>query len=818
MIITTTDFIPNREVIEILGVARGSTVRARNLGSDFLAGMKNLVGGEIDEYTKLQASSREQALQRMTQKMIKGYTCWLPIILAMLTISCHKPEPTDELDGKVNDLLAQMTLEEKIGQMNLYNGFWDITGPAPQEGDAAKKYGHLEQGYVGAMLNIHGVENVRKIQEIAVNQSRLGIPLLFGYDIIHGYKTLSPIPLAEAASWDLQAIENSARVAATEASAAGINWTFAPMVDVSRDARWGRVMEGAGEDPYLGSLIAAARVRGFQGEDLSANNTIAACVKHFAGYGFAEAGRDYNTVDIGTVTLYNEVLPPFKAAVDQGVATVMNSFNILNGIPATADNFLQRDILKGRWGFDGFVVSDWSSGREMINHGYARDMAHVAELAVNSGSDMDLESYAFVNHLKAQVDSGNVDVSVIDDAVRRILKIKFELGLFDDPFGYCDPEREKEWVYHQQHQQAVLDMARKSIVLLKNEGNLLPLSRGRQRVGVIGALADDNNSPLGSWRIASDDSTAVTLLEGMEPYGAEITYAKGADLTTGPATFLRYVPINESDKSGFQQAVQVARRSDVVVMALGEHGFQSGEGRSRTRLDLPGVQQELLEAVYEVNKNIVLVLMNGRPLAIPWAAEHIPAILEAWHLGSQSGNAIAQVLFGEYNPGGKLPMSFPRSVGQVPIGYNKYRTGRPDAQDIVFWSGYTDESIDPLFSFGHGLSYTTFDYSNLSIEVSDTNQVNVSVTVTNSGPVAGEEVTQLYLRDVVASVARPVKELKGFQKYLLEPGQSKTVEFQLTEKELGFFDGEGNFKVEPGQFHVLVGTSSAEGLTGEFTL
>jgi beta-glucosidase len=454
----------------------------------------------------------------------------------------------------------------------------------------------------------------------------------------------------------------------------------------------------------------------------------------------------------------------------------------------------------------------------MINHGFARDLAHVAELAANSGSDMDMESYAFVNHLKAQVDSGRVDVTVIDDAVRRILRIKFKLGLFDDPFLYCDPDREEVFVYHQEHQQAVLDMARKSIVLLKNETNLLPLSRGRQRVAVIGALADDNNSPLGSWRIASDDSTAVSLLKGIEPYGAEITYAKGADLITGPATFQRNVPINESDDSGFREAVRVARRSDVVVMVLGEHGFQSGEGRSRTRLDLPGVQQELLEAVYEVNKNIVLVLMNGRPLAIPWAAEHIPTILEVWHLGSQSGTAIAQVMFGEYNPGGKLPMSFPRSVGQVPIGYNKYNTGRPDALDIVFWSAYTDESVEPLFPFGHGLSYTTFDYSNLSVEITGENQVDVQVTVTNSGQLAGEEVTQLYLWDVVASVARPIKELKGFQKYSLAPGESKTVEFRLTEEELGFYDGQGNFKVEPGTFQILVGTSSANGLTDSFEL
>ena len=742
----------------------------------------------------------------------------LGLILLMVVACSQQTEPVDELDTKVNQLLAQMTLEEKIGQMNLYNGFWDVTGPAPQAGTAADKYKHLEEGSVGAMLNIHGTENVRRIQEIAVNKSRLGIPVLFGYDIIHGYKTLSPIPLAEAASWDMEAIEQSARIAATEAAAAGINWTFAPMVDISRDARWGRVMEGGGEDPYLGAHIAAARVRGFQGEDLSATNTIIACAKHFAGYGFAEAGRDYNTVDIGTVTLYNEVLPPFKSAVDQGVRTIMNSFNILNGIPATGDAFLQQEILKGKWAFEGFVVSDWGSTGEMISHGYAQDLAHAAQLGVNAGSDMDMESYAYVNHLKAKVDSGLVDISAIDDAVKRILRVKYELGLFDDPYLYCDPDREKELVYNEQHQQSALDMARKSIVLLKNESNLLPLSRGRQKVAVIGALADDNNSPLGSWRISSDDSTAVSLLKGMEPYGAEISYAKGADLITGPATFLQNVPINETDRSGFDEARRLARRSDVVVMVLGEHGFQSGEGRSRTQLDLPGVQQELLEAVYEVNKNIILVLMNGRPLAIPWAAEHIPTILEVWQLGSQSGNAIAQVLFGEYNPSGKLPMSFPRSVGQVPIGYNKFNTGRAIPQENVFWSTYTDESIDPLFPFGHGLSYTTFDYSDLSVEVTGKNQVSVKVTVTNSGQLAGEEVTQLYLRDVAASVARPVKELKGFEKYSLEPGANKVVEFQLTEKELGFFDGEGHYLVEPGKFQVMVGTSSIQGLSGEFTL
>ncbi len=739
-------------------------------------------------------------------------------ILLLMTGACNHPELPNDLNSKINDLMSQMTLEEKIGQMNLYNGFWDITGPAPEEGDAANKYQHLSQGYVGAMLNIHGVENVRRLQELAVNDSRLGIPMLFGYDVIHGYKTLAPIPLAEAASWDLEAIQQSARVAAIEASAVGINWTFAPMMDISRDARWGRVMEGGGEDPYLGSKISAARVKGFQGEDLSAVNTIAACAKHFAGYGFAEAGRDYNTVDIGTSTLYNMVLPPFKAAVDHGVQTVMNSFNILNGVPATGDAFLQREILKQRWGFDGFVVSDWSSAREMIAHGFARDNPHVAEIAANSGSDMDMESYAYVNHLKVLVNSGKVDITTIDDAVERILRVKFKLGLFEDPYKYCDLDREKELLYHEDHQKAVLDMAKMSMVLLKNETKLLPLSKYQQKIAVIGALADDKNSPLGSWRLGSDDNTAVSVLEGLKSHTDQVTFAKGADLVTDETTFRHEVPINETDKSGFGEAVRLARKSDVVVMVLGEHGFQSGEGRSRTRLDLPGVQQELLEAVFEVNKNIILVLMNGRPLAIPWAAENIPTILESWHLGSQSGNAIAEVLFGAYNPSGKLPMTFPRSVGQVPIFYNHFSTGRPDATEMVFWSHYNDESNSPLYPFGHGLSYTTFDYSDLSVTVTGASEVTVKVTVTNSGQVAGEEVTQVYIRDLVASVVRPVKELKGFQKFSLEPRQSQTLEFKLTEKELGFYDNEGKFIIESGKFAIMVGTSSVQGLSGEFEI
>lgn len=721
-------------------------------------------------------------------------------------------------EEKINLLLPKMTLEEKVGQMNQYNGFWEVTGPVPKDGDAKKKYDHLRRGMVGAVLNVKGTDNVRKLQEIAVKETRLGIPLLFGYDVIHGHKTLFPIPLGMAASWDLDAIEKSARTAAIEASAVGINWTFAPMVDITRDARWGRVMEGAGEDPYLGSKIAVAQIKGFQGKELGANNTIAACVKHFAGYGFAEAGRDYNTVDVGTATLYNIILPPFKAAVENNVQTVMNSFNVVNGVPATGNKFLQRDILKDAWKFGGFVVSDWGSGMEMIDHGFAKDLKDAAMLSANAGSDMDMESYAYVTHLKALVESGKVDMKVIDEAVIRILRVKFKLGLFDDPYRYCDAAREKVSIYNPVHIAAALDMAKKSIVLLKNNNQLLPLKKTQQKIAVIGALADDKNSPLGSWRIGSDDSSAVSVLEGLAKYSSNIKYARGADVAIGATKFADEVKINETDKTGFKDAVELAKKSDVVIMVLGEHGFQSGEGRSRTKLDLPGVQQQLLEEVYKVNKNIILVLLNGRPLAITWAQDNIPAIIEAWQPGTQGGNAIAQVLFGDYNPAGKLPMTFPRSVGQVPIYYNYYNTGRPGPKPEVFWSHYTDESNKPLYPFGFGLSYTSFAYSALQINATDQANIKVSVTVTNAGKLDGTEVAQLYIHDKVASVVRPVKELKGFSRFTLKAGEAKQVEFVLTAAELGFYDTNGKFIVEPGDFDIMVGPNSQEGVVGSFTL
>lgn len=725
------------------------------------------------------------------------------------------------IDRKVDSVLNLMTLEEKIGQMNQYNGFWNVTGPAPKDGDAAVKYEHIKKGWVGSMLNVRGVKDVRALQKIAVEESRLGIPVLFGYDVIHGYKTISPIPLAEAASWDMKAIENSAAIAAAESAASGLNWTFAPMVDVTRDARWGRVMEGSGEDTYLGSAIAVARVKGFQG-DLGEFN-VAACVKHFAGYGFAEAGKDYNTVDVNKSTLHNIILPPFKAAANAGALTFMNSFNDVDGIPATGNTYLQREVLKKDWNFQGFVVSDWGSMGEMVNHGYAKDLKQAAEFAANAGSDMDMESHGYVMYLAQLVKEGKVSEDKINDAARRILRVKFQLGLFDNPYKYCDEAREKATVGKKEFHDGVLDMAKKSIVLLKNENNLLPLKKQGQKIAVIGALANDKTSPLGSWRIGADDGTAVSVMEGLSQYkGNELVYAKGADVALGAPAFTIETKINMTDKSGFEEAVNAAKNADVVVMVLGEHGLQTGEGRSRVNIGLPGVQQELLETVYKANPNIVLVLTNGRPLEIVWADGNIPAIVEAWHLGTESGNAIAQVLYGDYNPSGKLPMSFPRAVGQMPLYYNHKSTGRPNYNggDSVFWSHYTDESNEALYPFGYGLSYSSFEYSNLKLSNNTLNQngkITVSVDVKNTSNVNGKEVVQLYLRDLFGSVTRPVRELKGFELVAINAGQTKTVSFEIDEKTIEFYTANNKWEAEPGDFKVFVGGNSKASLEAGFT-
>jgi beta-glucosidase len=738
--------------------------------------------------------------------------------------SAALPLSRPEVERKIDALLARMSLEEKVGQLNQYSSPFDLTGPAPSEGAAKAAYDQVRQGHVGSLLNVTGAEATRRAQQLAVEGSRLRIPLMFGYDVIHGYRTVFPIPLAEAASWDLDAIERSARVAATEAAAAGLHWTFAPMVDVGRDPRWGRVMEGAGEDPQLGALVAAARVRGFQGSDLAAPDTLAACAKHYAAYGFAEAGRDYNTVDVSEDTLRNVVLPPFKAALDAGVATVMNAFNEIGGVPATGSVRLQREILKGEWGFQGFVVSDWGSIGEMVPHGFAADLAHAARLAIQAGSDMDMESRAYASSLAQQVRDGVVSEKLVDEAVRRVLRVKFALGLFDDPYRYSDAEREREALLAPSHLAAARDMARKSIVLLRNEAGLLPLDRATPRLAVIGPLAADKDTPLGSWRAQAEANSAVSLLEGVRaavPASTRLVHAAGVQLTSGERSFLTELGFETADRSGFPAAVQAARDADVVVVALGEDAFQSGEGRSQAELGLKGLQQELLRAILEANRRLVLVLMNGRPLVLDGAIEDVPAVVEAWHLGSQAGHAIADVLFGDVNPSGKLPMSFPRRVGQVPVYYNHKNTGRPGPSPLVFWSHYTDVANTPLYPFGFGLSYTSFEYSGLRLEreeIGPGGELRVSVELKNSGSRAGTEVVQLYVRDLVGSLTRPVKELKRFRRVELGPGESRQVGFSLSAAELAFHGAGGRFEAEPGDFKLFVGGNSRDTLEAAFRL
>jgi len=753
------------------------------------------------------------------------------VILLSLSLFSFNPdkEPKRQLnpaiEAKITDLLAKMTLDEKMGQLNQYTSRWEMTGPAPQGTSNQQMLDMIKSGMVGSMLNVTGVDATRKAQKLAVENSRLKIPMIFGYDVIHGYETMFPIPLAEAASWEPELARKSARIAAIETSASGIQWTFAPMVDVARDARWGRFMEGSGEDPYLGSLFAAARVKGFQGDDLSASNTIAACVKHFAAYGFIEAGRDYNTVDISESTLRNVVLPPFKAATDAGALTFMNAFNEIGGIPSTVNSHLLRDILKGEWNFNGFVVSDWNSIGELLIHGVAADKKEAAKLAINAGSDMDMEGNCYVPNLKKLVEEGSVDVKQIDDAVRRVLRVKYLLGLFDDPYKYCDENREKTLILNKENLAASREAAKRSIVLLKNEGQLLPLKKDGQKIALIGELAADKDVPLGSWRAKAIPGSAVSLLEGMKnavAQPANITYAKGPVYVSGKSLFTVQLEFNTTDRTEIAEAVQVAKSADVVVMALGENCFQTGEGRCQTDIKLKGLQQELLEAVYAANKNVVVVLMNGRPLDISWMAKNVPSIVEAWHLGSEAGNAIADVLFGDYNPAGKLPASFPRTVGQVPIYYNHKSSGRPfDGEGNVFWSHYTDAPNDALFPFGYGLSYTTFDYSDLKISsstISRGEKLQVSVTVKNTGKVAGEDVVQLYIRDLIGSITRPVKELKCFEKISLKSGESKVVHFTLAENDLAFWGADNQFKAEPGDFKLWIGPNSVDGLETSFKL
>lgn len=735
------------------------------------------------------------------------------IIMSMvLATSLFGFSQTTTVDARVAALLKKMTLEEKIGQLNQYSGDNTITGPLTIN---PNKQEEIKTGKIGSMLNIIGSQYTRQYQELAM-QSRLKIPLLFGLDVIHGYKTTFPLPLAEAASWDLKAMELSARIAATEAAASGIHWTFAPMVDISRDPRWGRVMEGAGEDTYLGSKIAYARVKGFQGAQLGDLNSVMACVKHFAAYGAAVGGRDYNSVDMSTRMLWETYLPPFKAALDAGAATFMNSFNDINGIPATANAYIQRDILKGKWKFQGFVVSDWGSIGEMIAHGYCHDGKEAAEKAILAGNDMDMESNAYRNYLAQLVKEKKVPMSVVDEAVSRILKKKFELGLFEDPFRYCNKERQEAALNNLEHTKVAREIASKSIVLLKNEKNVLPLSKEVKTIAFIGPMVKLKRANHGFWAVdlkEIDSTYIVSQWDGLlNKVGnkSKVLYAKGCG-------------VEDTSKAGFQEAIDVANQSDVVVVSIGERWNMSGEAKSRSNIHLPGVQEELLMELQKTGKPIVVLINAGRPLIFNWTADTMPTILYTWWLGSEAGNAIADVLFGDYNPSGKLPMSFPREEGQIPIYYNHFNTGRPSInEDKVYKSAYIDLPNSPKFPFGYGLSYTQFTYSDLKLSTSKMKQndvLDVSVTISNTGNYDGAEVVQLYLQDKFGSVVRPILELKDFQKIQLGKGESKTLHFSLDKEKLSFYDKDLHWVSEPGEFKVMIGSSSADiRLTSDFQM
>jgi beta-glucosidase len=724
----------------------------------------------------------------------------LSFILSTTAISAQRKT----IDQRVDSVLRLMTLDEKVGQMNQYNGPWAATGPLTNDNNLLSQ---IKEGKVGSMLNVTGVDRTRELQALAL-QSRLKIPLLFGQDIIHGYRTIFPIPLAEAASWDMKAIELSARVAATEAAAAGVHWTFAPMVDIARDPRWGRVMEGAGEDPFLGSKIAHARVKGFQGNGVGNTDAVMACAKHFAAYGAAVGGRDYNSVDMSLVQLNEVYLRPFKAAVDAGAATFMNSFNDLNGIPATGNSYLQRTILKGQWNFKGFVVSDWGSIGEMINHGFAKDNYEAALKAVTAGSDMDMESRSYIKNLAKLVKDGKVKMVIIDEAVRRILRKKFELGLFDDPYKFSNSERAQQQWDNQNNLQASLDMAKKSIVLLKNENQLLPLAKngGKTRtIAFIGPFVKGVRDHLGFWSYDwPDDTTRITTIwDGIQKKisnDTKMLYAKGCGIT-------------DSSTAGFAEAVETAKQSDIVVVTVGERRDMSGEAKSRSNIHLPGVQEDLVKALVATGKPVVVLISAGRPLIFNWTADHVPAILYTWWLGTKAGDAIADVLFGDYNPSAKLPITFPRTEGQIPIYYDHFNTGRParNENDLNYVSAYIDLPNSPKFPFGYGLSYTKFNYSDIKLTQStmtSNGKIVATVTVTNAGNFDGEEVVQLYIRDLVGSIVRPVKELKGFQKVFLKKGESKEVSFAITANELKFFNNDLKEVVEPGDFKVFIGTNS----------
>ncbi|MET0392208.1 MAG: beta-glucosidase BglX [Chitinophagaceae bacterium] len=728
----------------------------------------------------------------------------------------------------VDGLMKKMTLDEKLGQLNL-PGAGDITtGQASSSGIAQK----IKEGSVGGLFNIKSVEKIKDVQRVAVEQSRLKIPLIFGMDVIHGYQTVFPIPLGLSCSWDMQLVEQSARIAAIEASADGICWTFSPMVDIARDPRWGRIAEGSGEDPYLGSQIAKAMVQGYQGNDLSKSNTIMACVKHFALYGASEAGRDYNTTDMSRVRMYNEYLPPYKAALDAGAGSIMTSFNEVDGIPASANKWLMTDLLRTQWGFKGFVVTDYTAINEMTDHGMG-DLPTVSALALRAGVDMDMVGEGFLTTLKRSLQQGRITQQQIDAACRRILEAKYKLGLFDDPYRYCNEQRAKTEIFTDANRRAARNIAAQSFVLLKNQGNLLPLKRGGT-IALIGPLADNKENMPGTWSVATDFSKAASLLTGLKEVagpGVTILHARGSNLDADSLFEERAGMFSKSLHHDsrpasviLEEALDIASRSDVIVAALGESAEMSGESSSRSDIEIPQAQKDLLAALLKTGKPVVLVLFTGRPLALKWEQENVPAILNTWFGGSEAGYAIADVLFGDVNPSGKLSTTFPQNLGQVPIYYNHKNTGRPLAQGQWFQkfrSNYLDVSNDPLYPFGYGLSYTTFSYSNvrLSTDRLRTGQpLTASVTVTNTGSREGKEVVQLYIRDVVGSNTRPVRELKGFQKISLKPGESKVVTFTIGINDLKFYNNDLKWIAEPGDFRVFIGGNSRDVKDAGFTL
>ena len=707
-----------------------------------------------------------------------------------------------DMNSFIDDLMSQMTLDEKCGQLTMSAGHWNNTGPVVKQGGLED----IKEGRIGSFLSVYGADMTYQLQKVAGEDTRLHIPLLFSHDVIHGFRTIFPVPIAQASSWDPASVEQAARIAAVEATASGVHWTYAPMVDIARDPRWGRIVEGWGEDPLLCSVMTKASVRGYQGDDLSREDTLLACAKHFVAYGTVEGGRDYNSGEITERTLREVYLPSFHAAVEAGVETFMPAFNDIGGMPSHANPYLMRNILRGEWRFKGLVVSDYTGIKELLKHGVAENPLDAGVRALKAGVDIDMLSDIY-NDLPEAVTSGDLEISYIDEAVRRVLESKYKLGLFDDPYRYCSKEREEADSLTEEHRTAARKLAEKSIVLLKNKDAVLPLSKEVKSVAVIGPLADEPHSCLGSWAAAGKAEDAVTILSGLKAHlpNTEINYVKGCS-------------INDSDTSGFDAATDAAKQADAVILVIGEHRDMSAEAKCKTSIDLPGVQRDLAKVVIATGKPVVVVLMNGRPLSIPWLEENAPAIVEAWYPGVEAGNAVARVLLGDVNPSGKLPVTFPRTVGQIPIYYNHRNTGRPfDAHD-PYTTHYLDCPITPLYPFGYGLSYTTFVYDSLRLtktEISKDESVDVCVNVTNTGNRKGTEVVQLYMRDLVGDTARPVKELRGFKRITLQPGETKLVQFTLKPNDFACYDSKMTWRVEPGRFQVFVGGNSVATLSKE---